>query len=270
MRRRDALFFAASDACDLLLQRRGLGRLPEILTPWTTLPGVEDSPGESAYLHQSLAQVLYLAGRNQEALDAYRKARTLFENTGDQLGQGNSWKAKPTSSSYSDETRKPLDAYRKRALSSKIPALSSDKETPWRGEADILFLLGRNQEALDAYRSAHSLRKYRHSARTRKLLERRSRHPLPTRTKPGSSRCLPKSPHFFENTGTQLGQGNSWIGEADILFLLGRNQEALDAYRKARTLFENTGTQLGQGNSWKGEADILFRLGRNQEALDAY
>ena len=70
--------------------------------------------------------------------------------------------------------------------------------------------------------------------------------------------------------GSQLGQGNTFRGEADVLFLLGDNERALKAYRQGRRHFVAVGSQLGQGNTFRGEADVLFRLGDNEGALKAY
>ncbi|MCP4660794.1 MAG: CHAT domain-containing protein, partial [bacterium] len=74
---------------------------------------------------------------------------------------------------------------------------------------------------------------------------------------------------LFEAVGSQLGEGNTWDGEADVLFRLGDNDGALSAYRNARKLFEAVGSQLGQGNTWRGEAEVLLRGGRAGEAAEA-
>jgi CHAT domain-containing protein len=74
---------------------------------------------------------------------------------------------------------------------------------------------------------------------------------------------------LYQDVGDKLGQGHSWRGEADVLFLLGNNQEALSAYRQARSLYQDVGDKLGQGNSWFGEADVLFRLDDLGPALRA-
>ena len=74
----------------------------------------------------------------------------------------------------------------------------------------------------------------------------------------------------IEEVGDRLGQGNTFLGEADVLCLLGDNEKALDAYRSARKLYEEVGDRLGQGNTFYGEAVVLFELGDNEKALDAY
>ena len=75
---------------------------------------------------------------------------------------------------------------------------------------------------------------------------------------------------LFLAVGDQLGQGNTFKGEADVLFRLGDNEGSLRAYRSARELFVAVGDQLGQGNTFEGEADVLFRLGDNEGSLRAY
>lgn len=52
---------------------------------------------------------------------------------------------------------------------------------------------------------------------------------------------------------------------AAVLFRLGRNEEALEGYQKARGLFVEAGTKLGEANAVKDEAAVLFRLGRNKQ-----
>jgi CHAT domain-containing protein len=70
--------------------------------------------------------------------------------------------------------------------------------------------------------------------------------------------------------GNEGGHASQQLSLAQDLFLLGENQKALEAYRKARQLFLAAGDPLGQGYTWEGEADILFRLGEDQKALDAH
>jgi CHAT domain-containing protein len=75
---------------------------------------------------------------------------------------------------------------------------------------------------------------------------------------------------LFLDAGSRLGEASAWRGEADALLLLGESAEALDAYRKARRIFLSVDSPNGQANTWKGEADVLVFQGRSRQALDAY
>jgi len=96
--------------------------------------------------------------------------------------------------------------------------------------AESHVLLGENQKALAAYRTAREL-------------------------------CVA--------AGDPLGQGSTWKGEAEVLSRLGDDQAALDAYRHAGEIFLAAGDQLGQGDAWRGVARTLSRLGDDQQALVA-
>ncbi|HEY0557496.1 MAG TPA: CHAT domain-containing protein, partial [Thermoanaerobaculia bacterium] len=75
---------------------------------------------------------------------------------------------------------------------------------------------------------------------------------------------------LFEDIGYRRGQGNTYFGEANVLSRMGENKKAIVAYRSARKIYEQVGNRLGQGNTFRGEADALFLLGDNKEALVAY
>lgn len=87
-----------------------------------------------------------------------------------------------------------------------------------------------------------------------------------------------KAREHFLAIGDQLGQGDAWRGEAQVLLRLGEKKEALEAFETARQLlraarqhFLATGDQLRQGNTWYGEAEILYRLGeKDTQALYSY
>jgi CHAT domain-containing protein len=101
-----------------------------------------------------------------------------------------------------------------------------------RAYGRILLRSGQHREALEAYRTAKQL---------------------------------------YLAIGDQLGQGYSWIGEADVLSFLPRNNDdALAAYRQARALFSAMGDKIGQALSWYGEGSQVFFRGQFHRALAAY
>jgi tetratricopeptide (TPR) repeat protein len=68
--------------------------------------------------------------------------------------------------------------------------------------------------------------------------------------------------------GDRRGQGNTFYGEASVRLVLGDQQKALDACKRARQLFEDAGDRRGQGNTSLGEAGVRFRSGDNEKALE--
>jgi CHAT domain-containing protein/tetratricopeptide (TPR) repeat protein len=95
----------------------------------------------------------------------------------------------------------------------------------------ILYRIGHNREALDAHRHARQL---------------------------------------YRAVNDKRGQGNTWVGEADVLARLGQYEAALQAYRQAFTLYADVSYRLGQGRIWPREAFILFHLGQHDAARQAY
>ncbi|HEX4961295.1 MAG TPA: CHAT domain-containing tetratricopeptide repeat protein, partial [Thermoanaerobaculia bacterium] len=116
-----------------------------------------------------------------------------------------------------------------------LPALDYDI----RGRANVLsryadqlyYGTGENEKALDAYRSARKL---------------------------------------FEQIGDRRGQGNTFKGEADVLYQMDDHEKTLEGYRSARKLYEEVGDRRGLGYTFIGEARMLSHLDDNEKALDAY
>ncbi len=147
-----------------------------------------------------------------------------------------------------------------------------------RGRADVLskyagrlFAAGENEKALDAYRSA------------RKLFEQVENRQGQGNTFVGEADILRLfddnekaldtykfACKLFEEVGDRRGQGKALNGEAAVLIKLGDNKKALDAYRSARERFEQAGDRRGQGNTFRGEAEVLYQLGDNEKALGTY
>jgi tetratricopeptide (TPR) repeat protein len=229
--RQDALLRAASFGVDQLSHRRESRSLLEIASRWAGLPSPNYATRGRADVLSKYGSRLFAAGDNEKALDAYKRARKLFEDAGDRRGQGNTFYSEAAVLFRSGASEKALDAY-KRAL--KLFEVVGDRRgqgNTFNNEAAVLFRLGDNEKALDAYKRAREI---------------------------------------FEEIGDRQGQGSTFNGEAGILYRLGDNEKALDACRSARKILEEVGDRLGQGNAFNGEAIILYRLGDNEKALDAY
>ena len=229
--RRDAILFAAGMAINFARVRVNLESLTPILRSWVALPPTPGTENGLALIVDAYAGDLFRSGDIEGALEAYKKARVLYRDAGDQLGLGNVFFGQAQVLFRLGDIEGALDAYRKaRALYEDAGDRLGQGNASY-GEAEVLFRLGDNEAALDAYRVARAL---------------------------------------FQDVGDRLGVGNTFFGEADILSISGDNEGALDAYRKARFLYQDIGDQLGQGSTFDGEADVLFQLGDNQGALDAY
>jgi tetratricopeptide (TPR) repeat protein len=129
------------------------------------------------------------------------------------------------------KNEKALDAYRSARKLYEQVGDRMGQGYAFKGEADVLYLSSYNDKALDACRSARNL---------------------------------------FEQVGDRMGQGYTLLREPNILSRMGENEKALDAFRSARKLFDQVGDRLGQGGTLRGEAAVLFRVGENEKALDAF
>ena len=153
---------------------------------------------------------------------------------------------------------------------------SPDEAT--RGKAEVtsqyaarLFAAGENQKALDIYRSARKLFEQVGDRRGQGNTFMGEADVLSVR---GDSKTAiddyKRARELFAQAGDRRGQGNTFNGEARVLLVLGDKQKALDACKSARQLLEDAGDRRGQGNTFVVEAGALFRLGDNGKALDAY
>ena len=162
------------------------------------------------------------------------------------------------------ERRKVLDAERKaRALSEVdlwVPFLLAENEKVKSVEEaaltidawfDLAGYMGRKDGLLAAASASMELVPFRMSIQ----------RVLPA-TNPWAN--LPSAAH------ERWGAAMVGLRHARLLFQAGHNRRAVTAYRAARGHFVAVGSQLGQGNTFDGEAEVLFRLGDNEGALKAY
>lgn len=229
--RKDILQEAASIAMDKIGTRLGAVAVLPAASAWAALPPTAGAERGQAMIVDSLADLLFRAGQNQEALEAYRKARQLDAVINNKIGQAYTWLGEADVLFHIGRNQEAIHAYQSaRQIFVSLDQKSGQGNT-WKGEGDVLFLLGEDQQALHAYATALQL---------------------------------------FVTADDQLGQGNSLQGTADVLFRQGKNQEALDTYRQARRIYVAINAQEGQGNGWVKEGDVLTLLGEHQKALEAY
>ncbi|HVR95619.1 MAG TPA: CHAT domain-containing tetratricopeptide repeat protein [Thermoanaerobaculia bacterium] len=229
--RKDALLVAASLGLERLALRAESRSLLETASRWVGLPSPDYATRGRADVLSQYAARLFAAGESDKALDAYGRARELFEQAGDRRGRGNTFMGEADVLSVLGDSEKAIDAYKHaRELFEQVGDGRGQGNT-FNGEASVLLVMGDKQKALDACKRARQ---------------------------------------FLEDVGDRRGQGNTFLGEAGVLFRLGDNEKALDAYKRARKLFEDIGYRRGQGDTFYGEADVLSQLGDNEKALDTY
>jgi tetratricopeptide (TPR) repeat protein/CHAT domain-containing protein len=229
--RRDVLLGAAWAALNLAKFRLPPARLAGVAEKWLSLPsGPNDTLG-AALVHEVYGEILFKLDRNQEACDAYRKARRLYQAAHFHRGEGSTWFGEAEVLAHLGQREEALKAYRQARALFVAAGDKGGQGSTWRGEADILVRSGARESALKAYQRARTL---------------------------------------LVDVDDKIGQGYTWMGEADIRTLQGRHEDALMACRQARTLFAAMKDEHGQGCAWECEAFVLLRLGQAENALAAY
>jgi tetratricopeptide (TPR) repeat protein len=269
--RKDALLMAAGAGL-LRLSLRGESRsLLEFASRWVNLPPSDHAARGRANVLFRYAALLYLAGDNEKALDAYKRARKLFEEIEDHWGLGRTFAGEAEILLLLGDKKKALDLYRRARKIFEQVGDRREQGYTLNGEAEVLFQLDDNEKALDAYRSARKIHEQvgdRRGQGTALVGEAKVLFMLGESKK--ALDAFRGARKLYEAAGSRWGPGGTFYAEAEVLFQLGDNEKALDAYRSARKIYEAVGNQQGQGDTLKGEAVVLFWLGDNEKALDTY
>jgi tetratricopeptide (TPR) repeat protein len=229
--RKDALLVAAGAGLEQSARRAESGSLLEIASRWAGLPSPDDAARGKAEILSQYAARLFAAGESGKALDAYGRARKLFDQAGDRRGRGNTFQGEADVLSVLGDSEKAIDDYKRaRELFEQVGDRRGQGNS-FNGEANVRLVMGDKQKALDGCKRARQL---------------------------------------FEDAGDRRGQGDTFYGEAGVLSQLGANEKALDAYRHAHRLYEAAGHRLGVGLAFFGEANVLYLLSDYDKALAAY
>ena len=269
--RRDILLSAAGIGFYLLSLRLPPERRLIAIERWLSLPLPPQGTRGSASLHQQYAGTAYSLGKNQAALAAYQKARSLYKNVGDKQGQGSTWNGEASVHFRLGANDAALKANREARRHFIDVGDKLGQGNTWLGEADVHSRLGANDAALKANREAR-----RHFIDVGDKLGQGNTWlgEADVHSRLGANDAVLKAHRearrLFIDVGDEQGEGNTWVGEANVRFRLGANDSALKAYRQARALFITTGDKQGEGNTWYGEAGVQARLGANDAALKAY
>jgi CHAT domain-containing protein/tetratricopeptide (TPR) repeat protein len=200
--------------------------MPFLMSQMEAIP--QDDKVNGAYAQWVLARYLYRLGKNEEALQSFSRALSLFESNKDEQGA----------------------AY----------ALS--------GIADIFFRLGKIEEALRVYSEAKSVFEASKDRlglgmvsvqEANVLLQMGDSVSALTRIRYARS--------AFEEWGYHIGLVSAYIGEANILFLSGDIDEARKLYLRARDFSHLWGDRQGEARALLGEAGVLFYKGENENSL---
>lgn len=230
-RRKDVLMLAASYGFQLARRSVPPTQLLAPATAWAELPVVPTQRRWAAQLVRERAEVLYLLGRNREAVKAFEQAGAAFIKVGDSLGRGRAVLGAAKAQFRLGHNQEALQGHRlARTLFQTKRDLVGVAHT-WLEEADVLFFLGQNDPSRRACHVARQL---------------------------------------YVEQGSKLGEGNTWLHEAVVLLRIGQTEAALDANRKARQLFQQIPDRLGEANTWQQEGKVLFQLSRIEEAQTAH
>ena len=229
--RKDALLLAAGLGLERSALRAESGSLLEIASRWAGLPSPDNATRGKASVLSQYAGRLFAAGENDKALDAYKRARKLFEDAGDRRGQGETFNGEANVLSQSGDNEKALDAYRQAHKLYEAAGYRLGEGLAFYGEANALYFMSDYDQSLAAYKRAREI---------------------------------------FDHLGYRRGQGSILVDEAYVEILLEQPEKALTAYERARKIFEEVGSRQEEGDTWVGEGEILFQLGESEKALDAY
>ena len=130
--RRDVVFFAGAMGFNVAQMRLSSENLISILRLWMELPVAEGTDNGVAQITLQYGRTLQLLGKNRAALDAYRKARKLFQAGGDRLGEGNTFYGEAEAHSSLGDYKQALAAHKKARTLSENPVIGSERETASR------------------------------------------------------------------------------------------------------------------------------------------
>ncbi|MFF0515675.1 ATP-binding protein [Streptomyces sp. NPDC004250] len=179
----------------------------------------------------NLGQALSKGGRAQDAIDAYTRARDLFQDIGDRHEEAGAWSNIGNALALAGRARKAIVAHtRARDLFQDI----GDRHCEARVWANLGVAL-------------------RDAGRTRKAVEAHTR-----------ARTL------FHAVGDGSGEAMAWGGLGRALLRDGDVNEAVEAHSRARALLEAIGDRYGVATESGNLGTALQRAGRLPEAIEAH
>ncbi|HEX2642807.1 MAG TPA: CHAT domain-containing tetratricopeptide repeat protein [Thermoanaerobaculia bacterium] len=176
------------------------------------------------------AYIEVLLGNLDKALDAYQRARKLFEEVGSRPEEGDAWVGEGGILFQLGENQKALDAYQRAHELFEQLGDRRGQGTVLRGEADVLAQMGENEKALNAYR------------RARKLFEQ------------------------VENT---LGLGGSLLQEARLQSRQGNQNEAKSLASQAAAAYRKASALDDERSAWLVVAEAEHSSGNWEPAVSA-
>lgn len=269
--RKDVLLWAASEAIDLIRDRRGVGGVALHLESWAGLSAPEKAAAAVARMAMTRGTAFLVSGKIEVALRSFRTARRSSEAAEDLVGRADAWRGEADVLSRRGDNEGALAAYRTARRDFEAFGSPHGIAGTWLGEATVLLRSGDAAAALAAYQAAG-----------RSFAALGSQHGEATalwgaatvaQMRGDTERALRgyrSARELFAAVGDPIGQGNTWLGEAQVLAILTENAAALAAYRLARRFFQDAGEPLGVANTFCGEADVLLLMGDHDAALANY
>ncbi|MFI8855118.1 tetratricopeptide repeat protein, partial [Streptomyces prasinus] len=209
--------------------------------------------------------------RYEEALTAYRTARTLAEQANDKEGQGAAWNGIGNTLYSLHRYEEALTTYRTARTFAEQTNKKYGQTGTWNNIGNALDKLHRYDEALAAYDTARTLAEqinnkdsqaaaWNHTGNALESLHRYDEAFTAYRT----ARTL------AEQINNKDSQAAAWNNTGNALESLHRYDEAFTAYCTARTLAEQTNNKDSQAIAWNNTGSALGKLHRYDEAFTAY
>ena len=269
--RRDALLIAAATGIEIARARMGSERLSPVIRRWAAVPTRKGMERGRARLGLVEGADLSFRGRTEEALEAFRRARTVFRKDKHRQGEGAALVGVADCLSVLGENEAALESYNSARRLFRDLGSQLGEANALLGQSQLLFILGESESALEGYRNARTLyQTIGYLQGEAHALEGEAGVLLLWGRNAEALENYRTARSLLQSAGSEQQVGSTYQGEAEVLSRQGENRNALDLYRMAKSLSRATGDRAGEANALRGEGDILFRLGEITEALEAF
>ncbi len=200
-----------------------------------------------AWPYHNLGRLHATRGDYQQALENYQQAINFHEHDRDRAATWSHFGDAHAALGNQDEA---ISAYRWASV------LNPRAAAPWYGLGDVYVGTGRYREAIDAYQNVITLNPA-HAWAQHKLGVIYAR-------RGDAAVAIPYFQQAIAHHADESGRAVSWRSLGDAYSRLNRQQDAIDAYRRAINLAAD------QPETWNNLGDVYASLNNNQAAIDAY
>ena len=272
--RKDILLTAASEAIDLLSERKGPAAAASILKDWSDLPPFEnDEYGRGRLLE--LEADIRSNDYTHEAVELYARAGALYRQIDSHTSIGKVELRRANLLRMEGRLGEALDGYRAAQQSFRKAASAGATGAEAKsalGEGTVLLLLGKFEPSLEPLRRADGLFESNRDAQGQAEVARMESSALLLMGRYDQAVAVleQRAVPMFEKIGDAKGLGESLRLQADLLLLQGKSSDALKVYLRAQQILTLANDIHTVGLAVRSQGDALFKLGQNEGALDAY